>query len=44
MRSSYGRATIEQMATAVEDDALRSTFLQSALVQDIHARAARLGG
>jgi tetratricopeptide (TPR) repeat protein len=33
----YGKAkaTIEQMAAAVEDDALRSTFLQSALVQEI---------
>jgi tetratricopeptide (TPR) repeat protein len=42
----YGKAkaTIEQMLTAVEDDALRSTFLQSALVQEIHERAARLGG
>ena len=41
----YGKAkaTIEQMATAVEDEALRSTFLQSALVQEIHERAARLG-
>jgi tetratricopeptide (TPR) repeat protein len=41
----YGKAkaTIAQMATAVEDDALRSTFLQSALVQEIHERAARLG-
>jgi tetratricopeptide (TPR) repeat protein len=41
----YGKAkaTTEQMATAVEDDALRSTFLQSALVQEIHERAARLG-
>jgi tetratricopeptide (TPR) repeat protein len=41
----YGKAkvTIEQMATAVEDDALRSTFLQSALVQEIHERTARLG-
>ena len=38
------KATIEQMATAVEDEALRSTFLQSALVQEIHERAARLGG
>ena len=44
--SLYGKAkaTIEQMATAVEDEALRSTFLQSALVQEIHDRAARLGG
>jgi class 3 adenylate cyclase/tetratricopeptide (TPR) repeat protein len=44
--SLYGKAkaTIEQMATAVEDEALRSTFLQSALVQEIHERAARLGG
>jgi tetratricopeptide (TPR) repeat protein len=42
----YGKAkaTTEQMATAVEDEALRSTFLQSALVQEIHERAARLGG
>jgi tetratricopeptide (TPR) repeat protein len=41
----YGKAkaTIEQMATAVEDDALRFAFLQSALVQEIHERAARLG-
>jgi tetratricopeptide (TPR) repeat protein len=41
----YGKAkaTITQMATAVEDDALRSTFLHSALVQEIHERAARLG-
>jgi tetratricopeptide (TPR) repeat protein len=44
--SLYGKAkaTIEQMATAVEDEALRSTFLQSALVQEIHERATRLGG
>lgn len=44
--SLYGkaRATIEQMATAVEDEALRSTFLQSALVQEIHEHAAHLGG
>jgi class 3 adenylate cyclase/tetratricopeptide (TPR) repeat protein len=43
--SLYGKAkaTIEQMATAVEDEALRSTFLQAALVQEIHERAARLG-
>jgi hypothetical protein len=42
----YGKATatIEQMATAVEDEQLRSIFLQSALVQEIHDRAARLGG
>ena len=42
----YGKATatIAQMATAVEDEALRSTFLQSAFVQEIHERAARLGG
>jgi tetratricopeptide (TPR) repeat protein len=40
---SKASATIAQMATAVEDDALRSTFLQSALVQEIHERAARLG-
>jgi hypothetical protein len=36
-------ATIAQMATAVEDEQLRSTFLQSALVQTIHERAVRLG-
>jgi tetratricopeptide (TPR) repeat protein len=43
--SLYGKAkaTIEQMATAVEDEALRSTFLQSALVQEIYEQAARLG-
>ena len=42
----YGKAkaTIAQMAAAVEDGVLRSTFLQSALVQEIHERAARLGG
>ena len=42
----YGKAkmTVEQMATAVEDESLRSTFLQSALVQEIHERAARSGG
>ena len=42
----YGKAkaTIAQMATAVEDEVLRSAFLQSALVQEIHDRAARLGG
>jgi tetratricopeptide (TPR) repeat protein len=41
----YGKAkaTVAQMATAVEDDTLRSTFLQSALAQAIHERAARLG-
>jgi tetratricopeptide (TPR) repeat protein len=42
----YGKAqaTIEQMATTVEEEALRSTFLQSALVQTINERVARLGG
>ena len=42
----YGKATstIEQMATAVGDEALRTAFLQSALVQAIHERATRLGG
>jgi class 3 adenylate cyclase/tetratricopeptide (TPR) repeat protein len=42
----YGKAkaTIEQMATTVEDEALRSAFRQSALVQDIHEHAARLDG
>jgi tetratricopeptide (TPR) repeat protein len=41
----YGKAkaTTEQMATAVEDEVLRSAFLQSALVQEIHERVARLG-
>lgn len=38
------QATIEQMVTTVEEEALRSTFLQSALVQTIHERVARLGG
>jgi hypothetical protein len=37
------QATIEQMATAVEDAALRAVFLQSALVQTINERIARLG-
>ena len=41
---SKAKATIEQMATAVEDEALRSTFLQSVLVQEIYERTARLGG
>jgi tetratricopeptide (TPR) repeat protein len=42
----YGKAQaiIAQMAMAVEDEALRSTFLQSALVQEIQDRAARLDG
>jgi hypothetical protein len=35
---------MEQMATAVEDEALRSAFLQSALVQTIRERVVRLGG
>jgi tetratricopeptide (TPR) repeat protein len=41
----YGKAksTIELMSTAVGDEALRSTFLHSALVQEIHDRAERLG-
>src|SRR5574341_358241 len=41
----YGKAqaTIEQMATAIEEKTLRSTFLQSALVQEIRERAARVG-
>jgi class 3 adenylate cyclase/tetratricopeptide (TPR) repeat protein len=38
------QAIVEQMATTVEAAALRSTFLQSALVQTIHERVARLGG
>ena len=42
----YGkaRAIIEQMATAVEDETLRSSLLESALVQEIQGHAARLGG
>ena len=42
----YGKskATIDQMAASVGDEALRTTFLQSALVQEIHERATRLGG
>jgi tetratricopeptide (TPR) repeat protein len=42
----YGKAQaiVEQMATAVEDDALRSAFLHSALVQTIHERVACVGG
>jgi hypothetical protein len=45
-RRLYGKthAIIEQMATAVEDEALRSAFLQSTLVQTINERVARLGG
>jgi tetratricopeptide (TPR) repeat protein len=39
----YGtaQAAIERMATAVEDEALRSVFLQSALAQAVHASYAR---
>jgi class 3 adenylate cyclase/tetratricopeptide (TPR) repeat protein len=37
------KATIEQMALAVEDQALRSIFLRSSVVQVIYERAARLG-
>ena len=42
----YGKAiaAVDQMVTAVEDEALRSTFLQSALAQEIHERATRLDG
>jgi tetratricopeptide (TPR) repeat protein len=41
----YGkaRATIDQMVTAVDDETLRSTFLQSALVQTINESVVRLG-
>jgi tetratricopeptide (TPR) repeat protein len=44
--SLYGtaKATIERMATAVEDDTLRATFLHSTLVQTITAGVTRLGG
>ena len=41
---SKAKATIEHMATAVEDEALRSIFLQSAPVQAINERMARMGG
>jgi hypothetical protein len=39
----YGKAqaAIEHMATAVEDEALRSVFLQSAPVQAVHDSFAR---
>ncbi|MGH8067245.1 MAG: adenylate/guanylate cyclase domain-containing protein [Candidatus Entotheonellia bacterium] len=40
---SKAKAAIEQMATAVEDQALRAIFLQSARVQAIYERAARTG-
>jgi tetratricopeptide (TPR) repeat protein len=45
-RTQYGkaRATVEQMATAVADAALRAAFLQSAPVQTIKAGVTRLGG
>jgi tetratricopeptide (TPR) repeat protein len=41
----YGKAkaTIEQMATAVEDQSLRSIFLQSAPVKAVYKCAVRLG-
>ena len=41
----YGqaKAAIEHMATAVENDALRASLQQSALVQAVYAQAARLG-
>jgi predicted ATPase/class 3 adenylate cyclase len=38
---SKAKATIEHMATAVQDKALRSVFLQSALVQAVNERFAR---
>ncbi len=41
---SKAKAAIEHMATAVEDEALRSIFLQSAPVQAIYECAARMGG
>jgi class 3 adenylate cyclase/tetratricopeptide (TPR) repeat protein len=40
---SMAKATIERIATAVEDQALRTIFLQSASVQAIHERIARMG-
>jgi len=41
----YGRtkATVERMATAIEDEVLRSIFLQSALVRAIYESLARAG-
>jgi tetratricopeptide (TPR) repeat protein len=41
----YGKAkaTVERMATAVEDETLRSVFLQSAPVQAIYESFARIG-
>ena len=38
---SKSKLTIDQMAMAVEDETLRSTFLQSALVQEVHECVAR---
>jgi class 3 adenylate cyclase/tetratricopeptide (TPR) repeat protein len=38
------QAITEEMATTVAEEALRSTFLHSALVQIINERVARLGG
>lgn len=38
------QATLEQMATAVEDEALRFTFPQAPLAREIHERAIRLVG
>jgi tetratricopeptide (TPR) repeat protein len=37
-------AAVEHMAATVEEEALRSPFLQLALVQEMYARAARLCG
>jgi hypothetical protein len=41
---SQAKTTIERMATAVEDDMLRATFVESALLQTINASVTRLGG
>jgi Flp pilus assembly protein TadD len=38
------KTAIDQMATAVEDETLCSTLLQSALAQTINACVVRLGG
>ena len=43
MQYQKASATIARMAAAVEDDGLASTFLQSALVQEIQERTNRLG-
>ena len=43
VRYRTAQATIERMATAVENDVLRTAFQRSALVQVITEGATRLG-